>query len=474
MNKKFKNLSLCFLALSLAISLVSCENETDDLTLDTSQVDSSSDEETLDASSIVDDEVIGQIEVETEVSTSLMDFITDTDAGDTGELRIDLGSSSLLTDGKLVANIKKTVSNGDGFISVFGTSASNAAAILDVRVGDSDGENFKLRNETPTDFSPPEFVNDQFYEIEITWDASSMVTLSVDGVQTTPSSFASGGDERIDTGARYIAFKFGGNADTYTDTEGLYVDNIVIYDTSSGSDVEVFTEDFESYTVGDVLSSASNSYFSSNTFQSNIVEGESSSDETTDDSVSATFAAEILNGDLETFIYKDGVLANGVEVDNDQDNADAFSLTPSGTVIDNEGNEVTSPYTWSNSDLKTAVLADSSCTDTSTTGGVTSSVNSGNWGIKLNETNRRLYQEFAVEVGVTYTINLFAKMESSNTASIYILNNAVSDESALESNSDVKYDITGDGVNTDYTEYSFEFTATTTCLLYTSPSPRDA
>ncbi len=180
-----------------------------------------------------------------------------------------------------------------------------------------------------------------------------------------------------------------------------------------------------------------------------------------------TFPAVILNGDFETYTYKSTDIGGGVIVDNDQDNADAFSLTPSGTVILDDGSEVASPYTWSNSDLKASVLL--ACDDTSTTGGVTSDEYEGNWAIKLGEVNRRLYQPFTVEAGVTYTISLYVKKEAANTLNLYILNNLISDESNLSGNSDVEYPIS-DADNT-YNLHTFQFTASTnTAVFYAVPT----
>jgi hypothetical protein len=55
----------------------------------------------------------------------------------------------------------------------------------------------------------------------------------------------------VQNGVEVIHFRVGGTADITA--FGLLVDEFVVYSSDSGSEVEVFRDDFESYTVGNSL-----------------------------------------------------------------------------------------------------------------------------------------------------------------------------------------------------------------------------
>ena len=130
--------------------------------------------------------------------------------------------------------------------------------MIDMRLGDGTGENFSLRNESPADANAPEFINDQFYNIVITWDATVVgqpeLTVTIDGTPLTSAAFTSGGAiAEIGSGVRNAQFRFGGGDDFFPGEESFLIDDLMIYDTSSGSPVLVFEDNFESYTVGNSL-----------------------------------------------------------------------------------------------------------------------------------------------------------------------------------------------------------------------------
>jgi len=202
-------------------------------------------------------------------------FIADT-TGDTGEIRLalaDAGIPSPLTNGMLSVNVRKTASSADAFISVFGSSASNAGAIVDIRLGEGEGENFSLRNESDAT-TAPEFTPDQIYTVVVTWDENERITVSIDGEQITAAPIPSGGDERILDGAEIIAFRFGTN-DNIQDSadEGFLVDNIRIYDNSGATPTLLYNEDFEGFPVGTDLTGGEGvgNVFASNTQEATIM-----------------------------------------------------------------------------------------------------------------------------------------------------------------------------------------------------------
>ena len=62
-------------------------------------------------------------------------FITDTDSGDTGELRLDLSSS--VSVGRMTAVIRKEATNLDAFVNLSGSSTTRRNAMIDFRINDT-------------------------------------------------------------------------------------------------------------------------------------------------------------------------------------------------------------------------------------------------------------------------------------------------------------------------------------------------
>lgn len=138
--------------------------------------------------------------------------------------------------------------------------------------------------------------------------------------------------------------------------------------------------------------------------------------------IPATFKAIVLNGTCDDWTTNTG------------DNADSWNMKPNSTIEDNTGTIVTSPYTWSNSDLDDWLLAN--CGDKDQQPGSTSDGNKfpqmGDRGVKINEACRRLYQAVTVEVGVEYTFTIDSRSEASGVPSeVFILNTAIANEIGL-------------------------------------------
>ena len=139
-------------------------------------------------------------------------------------------------------------------------------------------------------------------------------------------------------------------------------------------------------------------------------------------------------------------------------------MTPNSTVVDNDGNTVTSPYRalWSNGALDSWL--DTFYGDNSEQAGSTSEGNNGTRGAKLDEPGRRLYQVVTVQAGETYTFSIDAKGDTAGlTPEVFILNTEIADEVGINASTsdpaiDGYYQI---AATTSYATYTFDFTAST-------------
>ena len=183
-------------------------------------------------------------------------FITDTDPGDTGELRLDLDNT--LAMGRMTVVVSKEMTQ-DGFINLSGSSTSRSNAMIDMRINDANGYEFTESGDSVNATANfPAFVNDEFVAVDITWDATvtgaPLITVTIDGQPVTAAPFPSeGGATAIAEGVRTVQFRLGGGSSTDDTGAGFFVDNLRVYDTSSGAPVLVFEDDYESYNVGDSL-----------------------------------------------------------------------------------------------------------------------------------------------------------------------------------------------------------------------------
>ena len=177
--------------------------------------------------------------------------------------------------------------------------------------------------------------------------------------------------------------------------------------------------------------------------------------------VSQGFVVQVLNGTFDEYTVNTG------------DNADAWDMTPNSTVIDNNGNEIPSPYDplWDNSALDSWL--EGFYGDNSEQAGSTSDGNNGTRGAKLDETGRRLYQVVTVQQGSTYTFSIDARTTAGGiTSEVFILNTEIQDETGINaSTSDPAidayfaipniFDTDGDA----YATHTFQFTASTNQIV---------
>jgi VCBS repeat-containing protein len=206
--------------------------------------------------------------------------ISDT-GGDTGEIRFSVDN---LRQGKLTASFAKEVALGsdgnvkDAYITLYGLSGSSAESLIDLRIQgeqstlNDDGTEtiidprFFVRNTDsdayPGDMITAPFVEDQFYNVEISWDldATEQITVTIDGEVIGGGSFSTAAvvdsdftslDQWFVDGVKSIQFRFGDN-DRTIPFGSFYVDNIEVFSDTAGT-TSIFSDDFESYDVGETL-----------------------------------------------------------------------------------------------------------------------------------------------------------------------------------------------------------------------------
>ncbi|WP_028774765.1 VCBS domain-containing protein, partial [Shewanella waksmanii] len=209
--------------------------------------------------------------------------ISDT-GGDTGEIRFSVDN---LRQGKLTASISKEVALGsdgnikDAYITLYGSSGSSSESLIDLRIQgtqtQADGTviepRFFVRN-TDSDAYPGNmitapFVEEQFYDVDITWDLdqADQITVTIDGEVIGGGSFSTaavvdsdytGLDQWFADGVKAIQFRFGDN-DRTIPFGSFYVDNIEVFSDIAGT-ASVFSEDFESYDAGETLDGSDSKY----------------------------------------------------------------------------------------------------------------------------------------------------------------------------------------------------------------------
>lgn len=173
--------------------------------------------------------------------------------------------------------------------------------------------------------------------------------------------------------------------------------------------------------------------------------------------VAQGFVVQVLNGTFQEY------------TENSSDNADAWDMTPNSTVVDNNGNEIPSPYRelWNNSALNNYIDA-TYCTNeqpNSTSDGAFEN-GSKTRGAKFSASCRRLYQLVKVELGVEYTFSIDTRSEAEGiNTEVFILNTEITSEAGIDASTsdpaiDAYFNITND-FNTDksmFTKSSFTFT----------------
>ena len=169
--------------------------------------------------------------------------------------------------------------------------------------------------------------------------------------------------------------------------------------------------------------------------------------------------------------------AVGSVIDNDQDNADSFDMTPSSTIILNSGEVVDSPFRalWNNTELNDFIESISIANEGPS---ITTSSNTGARAFNLNEPQRRLYQRVEVEVGVEYTFTFYANIASGGELVFRILDTEIISESdAIFADATISETLTITGAENggEYQQYTVTFVATTTsAVIYGMPSAASA
>jgi len=208
--------------------------------------------------------------------------------GDTGEIRFSVDN---LRQGKLSASISKSVAlgsdgnNKDAYITLYGSSGSSSESLIDLRIQgeqstlNEDGSEtpiaprFFVRNTDSTAYPgnmiTAPFVEDQFYDVEITWDldATEQITVAIDGEVIGGGAFSTAAvvdsdftslDQWFADGVKAIQFRFGDN-DRTIPFGAFYVDNIEVFSDTAGT-TSVFSDDFEGYDVTDTLDGTDSLY----------------------------------------------------------------------------------------------------------------------------------------------------------------------------------------------------------------------
>jgi len=194
--------------------------------------------------------------------------ITDLSDDDTGELRllvdsIQVGKISFMyrvAEGPIDMDIK------DGFINVAGSSTTGDFALVEVRLKDNAPHEFRegASDDAISSANFPEGMPDVWVPIEVSWAADRMsapkysVTIGGQTVITDAISTTNGGDGDVEghlaaviDGAANFQWKYNSNSST---NDGVYhVDDIVITSSDSGSDVVVFSDDFQGRVAGEDL-----------------------------------------------------------------------------------------------------------------------------------------------------------------------------------------------------------------------------
>lgn len=186
--------------------------------------------------------------------------ITDTRDDDTGELRL---SVDVIQTGRVTFMYRVHADAQDGFINVAGTSTTGDFSIVEVRLKDDGSHEFRegASDDAIAAANFPDPKIDVWVPVEVSWSANGTDTptwsVIMDGqtVLADAVSTTNGGDgdvpghlEATMGGAANFQWKYASNS---TIDEGTYeVDDIVIYSSDSGSEVMVFSDDYQAFQVG--------------------------------------------------------------------------------------------------------------------------------------------------------------------------------------------------------------------------------
>lgn len=189
--------------------------------------------------------------------------IADLSADDTGELRLSLPDS--IRNGRLTFVYRVPEGAADGFIHVAGNSTTGDFAIMEVRIKDDAQHEFREGADDAAIAAGaanfPTGTTGTWIPVEISWSANGTDaptwSLSMDGVTivTDAVSTTNGGDGDVadhlaatKDGAHSFLWKYNSTSST---SDLIYeVDDIVIYSSDSGTEMEAFSDDFQGYQTG--------------------------------------------------------------------------------------------------------------------------------------------------------------------------------------------------------------------------------
>ncbi len=180
------------------------------------------------------------------------------------------------------------------------------------------------------------------------------------------------------------------------------------------------------------------------------------------------------------FGWSQNLILNGsAEEWSSNDNADAFDMTPSSTIVNLNGETVDSPFRalWNNTALNTFIDGaygtleqPNSTSDGNYVNGVKTR------GYKFSQDSRRMYQKIAVTTGKEYTFSMESRCEADNVPTeIFILNTEITNETSVDatdpaSETDVDaYLLVTNNFNTSKGSASVN-TFTTSTLTFTASS----
>ncbi|MER2490729.1 VCBS domain-containing protein [Catenovulum sediminis] len=222
-------------------------------------------------------------------TTSKVAKITDTEDGDTGELRLKLADVDIdpIVAGKLTLSFRKEAgaqNNNpndndtdfkDAYIGLYGSSVSTGKDLIELRMNEG---TYEIRNQDDIDVAAT-FTGDEWVDVEFTWDASNasdtvqpMITAKINGVAVTPAAFAAASTDLSLTkdGLQYLSFKLADNDATVP--TAFYIDDVKLYSDIAGTTL-VLDENFEKYTTDKTLESTNDeSPYHSNTNEVMVVE----------------------------------------------------------------------------------------------------------------------------------------------------------------------------------------------------------
>ncbi len=221
-------------------------------------------------------------------------IVTDTDAGDTGELRYTLPSG--LATGKIDVKVNYSSLETESFyVRLFNTGNSTSSVIADLKM---DEGNLSLRdNGTVTDANlSGTYTTDEFVDVSITWDNSSTTSAGTYSVVVAGTTYGPYTSENESPGEEVTSIAFVLASNSKLSIDKVLVDDLSVYSDVSGT-AEVFSDDFEGYSIGDSLDTDNvDSPYNSATFDA-TVGGTEASGGSVDSEEENNFAAQITDTD---------------------------------------------------------------------------------------------------------------------------------------------------------------------------------